>query len=62
MEVKLAGVYFSGSLKTHYIPQPENQLLKEADEADSGPLQHSDAGQTGQASPLFSIPLKLSHL
>lgn len=29
-------VFFSGSLKTHYIPQPENQLLKEADEADSG--------------------------
>lgn len=48
-------MYSVGSHKTHHIPQPEIQLLKEAGEADSLGLSSilSDAGQTGQASPLF---------
>ena len=49
---------------TRSVPQPETQLLKQAGEADSrASLAFSpDAGQTGQASPLFSMPLKRSHL
>ena len=31
----LGGMYSVGSSKTHHIPQPEIQLLKEAGEADS---------------------------
>lgn len=35
MEGSLGGVYSAGPHKTHSIAQAENQLLKEAGEADS---------------------------
>lgn len=48
-------MYSVGSSKTNHIPQPEIQLLKETGEAIlwASPAFSLDAGQTGQASPLF---------
>lgn len=54
MEGKLGGVYSSGPHKTRYISQPENQLLKETGETDSGLLQHSLLMLARPAKPVLS--------
>lgn len=54
MEGKLGGVNSSGPHKTRYISQPENQLLKEAGETDSGLLQHSLLMLARPAKPVLS--------